>query len=110
VLAPLRQFGPPAGDTFAAVPYVDFQSLLEPGFPPGRQNYWKSNFLRDLSDEVIEILVEGFRSVPSPTTAIAIEQLGAAVGRVGEDDTAFSHREEGWSGALGKLVRHFQAN
>jgi hypothetical protein len=52
VLAPLRQFGAPVADTFAAISYIDFQALLEPGFPPGLQNYWKSNFLRDLSNEV----------------------------------------------------------
>jgi FAD/FMN-containing dehydrogenase len=93
VLAQLREFGAPVADTFAAISYVDFQALLEPGFPPGLQNYWKSNFLRELSDEVIEILVDGFRSVPSPTTAIAIEQLGGAVGRIPEDATAFNHRK-----------------
>jgi FAD/FMN-containing dehydrogenase len=91
-LAPLRRFDAPIADTFAATPYVDFQALLEPSFPPGMQNYWKSNFLRELNDELIEILVEGFQSVPSPTTAIAIEQLGGAVSRVPEDDTAFNHR------------------
>ncbi|SED70177.1 FAD/FMN-containing dehydrogenase [Rhizobiales bacterium GAS188] len=100
VLAPLRQFGAPVADTFAAISYVDFQALLEPGFPPGLQNYWKSNFLRDLSDEVIEILVEGFRSVPSPTTAIALEQLGGAVSRVPEDDTAFNHRKNSFNALI----------
>jgi FAD/FMN-containing dehydrogenase len=97
VLAPLRQFGAPVADTFAAISYVDFQALLEPGFPPGLQNYWKSNFLRDLSDEVIEILVERFRAVPSPTTAVAIEQLGGAIKRVPEEDTAFSHRKNSFN-------------
>jgi hypothetical protein len=76
VLAPLRQFGAPVADTFAAISYVDFQALLEPGFPPGLQNYWKSNFLRDVSDEVIEILVEGFRSVPSPTAGDCDRAIG----------------------------------
>jgi FAD/FMN-containing dehydrogenase len=92
ILAPLRKFGEPVADTFARGSYVDFQALLEPGFPPGLQNYWKSNFLREVTDGLIEILVERFRSVPSPTTAIAIEQLGGAVSRVPEEDTAFNHR------------------
>jgi len=100
VLTPLRQFGAPVGDTFAAVSYVDFQASLEPGFPPGLQNYWKSNFLRELSDDVIEIFVAGFRSVPSPTTAIAIEQLGGAVSRVPEDDTAFNHRNNAFNALI----------
>jgi FAD/FMN-containing dehydrogenase len=93
VLAPLRHFGTPVADTFAAISYVDFQALLEPGFPPGLQNYWKSNFLRDLNDDLIEAFVDAFRSVPSSTTAIAIEQLGGAVSRVPEDATAFNHRK-----------------
>ena len=39
--------------TLHGYPYIDgykprlnFQALLEPGFPPGLQNYWKSNFLQ----------------------------------------------------------------
>jgi FAD/FMN-containing dehydrogenase len=94
VLEPLRRFGSPVADTFNPIPYINFQALLEPSFPPGLQNYWKSSFLRDLSDEVIEILGEGFRSVPSPTSALALEQMGGAVSRVPADATAFNHRKD----------------
>jgi FAD/FMN-containing dehydrogenase len=92
VLLPMRQFGPPAADQIAAMPYVQQQGLLEAGFPPGLQNYWKSNFLRELSDEAIGIAIEAFRRVPSPSSGIAIEQLGGATSRVAEADTAFAHR------------------
>jgi FAD/FMN-containing dehydrogenase len=93
VLQPLQRFGQPVADTIAAMPYMELQSLLESGFPPGLQNYWKSNFLQDLNDEVIGIIVESFGSVPSPTSAIAVEQLGGAVSAMPEDATAFSHRK-----------------
>jgi FAD/FMN-containing dehydrogenase len=99
-LEPLRRFGAPVADTFAAIPYVDFQGLLEPGFPPGLQNYWKSNFLSGISDDLVAILVEGFRSVPSATTAIALEQLGGAVARVQEDATAFNHRKNAFNALI----------
>jgi FAD/FMN-containing dehydrogenase len=92
VLRPLRAFGPPVADRIAPMPYTQLQGLLEPGFPPGLQNYWKSNFLRELSDEAAEVIVDRFERVPSPTSAVAIEQLGGAVGRVDEDATAFNHR------------------
>ncbi len=91
-LGPLRNFGPPAADQIAAMPYVQLQSLLEAGFPPALRNYWKSNFLRELSDEAIATLIESFREVPSLTSAIAIEQLGGAVSRTADDETAFAHR------------------
>ncbi len=93
VLGPLRRFGPPAADQVAAMPYVQQQGLLEAGFPPGLHNYWKSSFLRDLSDEAIGLAIEAFRRVPSPTSAIAIEHLGGAVSRVGRGDSAFEHRD-----------------
>ena len=92
VLDPLRQFGPPAADQIAPMPYVQLQGLLEAGFPPGLQNYWKSNFLRDLSDDAIAVAIEAFQHVPSPSSAIAFEQLGGAMSRVGENDSAFGHR------------------
>jgi FAD/FMN-containing dehydrogenase len=92
VLRPLRAFGPPLVDNISPMPYLQLQSLLEPGFPPGQQNFWKSNFLRELSDDAIDILIEGFRTVPSPTSAMAIEHLGGAVARMKDDETAFAHR------------------
>jgi FAD/FMN-containing dehydrogenase len=93
-LEPLRRIGPPVADTIAAIPYVQMQNSLEGGFPHGQRNYWKSSFLRGLSDEAIDLLVDGFRQAPSPACAIAIEQLGGAMGRIGETDTAFPHRRE----------------
>jgi FAD/FMN-containing dehydrogenase len=92
VLRPLRQFGPPVADQIATIPYVQLQGLLEAGFPPGLQNYWKSSFLSGLSDDAIAVAIEAFRRIPSSSSAIAFEQLGGAMSRVGEDDTAFGHR------------------
>jgi FAD/FMN-containing dehydrogenase len=94
IVAPLRAFGPPLVDQIATMPYLQLQSLLEPGFPPGQQNFWKSNFLREVSDAAIDLLVGLFKRVPSPTSAMAIEYLGGALSRVKADDTAFAHRDE----------------
>jgi FAD/FMN-containing dehydrogenase len=93
VLGLLRKFGPPASDQIAAMPYVQQQGLLEAGFPPGLQNYWKSSFLRELTDEAIGAAIEGFKRVPSPSSAIAIEHLGGAMSRVDKSDSAFEHRD-----------------
>src|SRR5439155_11734489 len=93
VLQPLRQFGSPTVDTIAPVPYETVQNLLTEVFQPGLRHYWKSSFFREFSDEAIEAIVDSFASaVPPPFAAVAIEHLGGAIGRVGEGDTAFSHR------------------
>lgn len=92
VLRPLKEFGPPMADMIQPMPYLKAQSLMDESFPRGRYNYWKSNLLRELSDDAIDTLVEGFSGVTSPYSSVLIEQLGGAVSRVGKDETAFNHR------------------
>jgi len=92
LLKPLREFGTPLADMIGPMPYTQVQRLMDEGFPPGRQNYWKSNFLKDLDSEAIDIIVDQVAKAPSPFSAVAIEQFSGAVNRVGVDDTAFNHR------------------
>jgi FAD/FMN-containing dehydrogenase len=92
VLRPLRDFGTPLADVIGPMSYAQVQGMLDEGFPPGLQNYWKSNFLKGLDDKAIEIIVDHVRNAPSPNSAVAIEQFCGAVSRVGMDDTAFNHR------------------
>src|SRR4029450_3067633 len=92
ILQPLRAFGPPVADHLGPITYTALQSMLEAGFPPGLQNYWKSNFLKDLSDDAVAVMVDYFAQKPAPTSALVIEHIGGAVSRVGEDATAFTHR------------------
>jgi hypothetical protein len=72
--------------------YREIQSMFDPALPGGRLNYWKSSFLRELSDQAIETLVAHFSKVPSPFSTLGLEPFGGAVGRVGVDETAFPHR------------------
>jgi hypothetical protein len=92
IIRPLRAFGAPLADTVAAVPYRTVQDLFTPAYPPGRLNYWKSSFLQELSDAALDTMIAHFSAVPSPLTAVALEQLGGAVARVGPQETAFSER------------------
>ena len=93
VLKPLREFGTPLADMIGPMPYVQVQKMMDDAFPAGRQNYWKSNFLKGLGADAIEIMVDHVAKAPSPFSAVAIEQLSGAVNRVGLDDTAFNHRD-----------------
>jgi FAD/FMN-containing dehydrogenase len=97
VVEPLRRFGAPLIDDIRPRPYVEVQRLVDPQFPSGRLNYWKANFLDELSDELIEIVVDAFARVPSRSSGIVFEQMGGAVARVGETETAFRHRGAAFS-------------
>lgn len=93
VLKPLRAFGPPSLDTLAAVPYKTIQTLLESmGYGPGQHHYWKSSFLKELSDNAIDAIVATFQPAPTPLCLVSIEHVGGAINRVAPTDTAFSHR------------------
>ena len=93
VIRPLRQFGPPVADLVQPIPYTAMQTLMDDGFPNGLQNYWKSSFLQEISDEAIDTIIAQFQAAPSPLCALVIEQFGGAGARVGRGETAFSHRD-----------------
>lgn len=95
VLRPLREFGPPAADLFEAMPYSAAQTMADFLWPRGFYNYWKSSFLKELSDQAVETLLDFFPRCPSSDTVIVLEHNGdGAMSRVPEEETAFGHR--GW--------------
>ena len=96
-LAPLRAFGAPLADMVTPMPYVAQQSLMTEAFPYGRQNYWKSSTLREITDEAIEVIVDFAARIPSPFSAIVFEHRHGAYARVAPAETAFGLREAPYS-------------
>ena len=95
-MMPLKRFGSPALDAVGAMDYCQLNSMLDAAYPKGALNYWKSSFLKQLSDDAIETMVECFARCPSPMGQLLIEHVHGAVTRVGVTDTAFPHRAEGY--------------
>ena len=56
----LRELASPLADSFTARPYVDWQQALDPLFPRGLHNYFRSAFVADLGAVEISGLVRGF--------------------------------------------------
>ena len=92
VIAPLRKFGPPLADTIQPMSYVALQSMLDPGFPPGRLHYWKSNYTSSLSDGFIDVYEQYLASIPSPMSGVLLQQKHGAAIRVDPSATAYAHR------------------
>ncbi len=89
----MRVCAPLLADQVGPLPYIALQSIVENFNPPGLRNYWKSNYLRDLSDAAIDVLVDHYATVPAPHTHVVIEHLGGAVSQVGDNATAVDHRD-----------------
>jgi hypothetical protein len=97
LLAPLKTITPPLADFVAAQPYVQMQTLFDQAWPPGRRYYNKSSIVRRLTDAASEMLVTYARSMPTPVSAIALQQAHGAASRVATDATAFPHRYDHFS-------------
>jgi FAD/FMN-containing dehydrogenase len=95
VVRPLKQFKQPLLDLCAPKPFLEHQAMFDPTFPHGRWYYVRACRVAELSDEVIDITAEHSLRIRSPLTAFPIWQMGGAVSRVGEDETAFSGRAQG---------------
>jgi hypothetical protein len=93
-LRSLREFGPPAQDTIVPTSYVALQSAPDANFPAGRLHYWKSGYLRDLTDAAVETLLAVASAVPPGVSGIGLQGLRGAASRVPVDATAFPHRAE----------------
>jgi hypothetical protein len=100
-IRPLREFGSPVLDICLPKPFLAHQSMFDPSFPPGRWYYFKACDVAELSDELIDITVERSLRIESPLTAFPIWQMGGAVSRVSDDETAFNGRTAGFTYNIG---------
>lgn len=91
--APLYRAGTPIAEERQSLPYLQLQ-----GGPQmdreRRRLYWKSSFLRDLSDEVLRTFLESAIEASSGRRRLHGElvSMGGAIAEVGEDATAYAHR------------------
>jgi FAD/FMN-containing dehydrogenase len=103
-LQPLRAFGRPIEDIVETMDYCALQKVIDARLPPGRQHYWKSNFLADLSDQAIDVMLHFAAERPSPAhvhggegnsrAGIALQHMHGAAARVDPAATAFPHRRD----------------
>ncbi len=83
LMTPLRRFGAPLADTIGPMTYVELNSLLDAAVPYGGvQRYWKSSFLKELGDDVLEILVDRAGTMRSPMSMVGFFHVHGAATRV----------------------------
>lgn len=75
-----------------SMPYLEFQKTFAGSSPKGGRYYWKSIFVDDLTDDLVDVMADGIRTLPGEYTLVFMETLGGAVSRVGIEETAFANR------------------
>jgi FAD/FMN-containing dehydrogenase len=72
--------------------FLDQQRVYDPGYGIDR-NYWKSHFVRELPDELIDLLIDRMGALGRPPGAILIESLRGAPKRIDPHSAALGYRE-----------------
>jgi hypothetical protein len=98
VFAPLRRFGQPLADLVQPMTYCTRQTLLdEPSAQHGLHRYWRSAFTEQISDELVDTLVEAAGRFSSPLSALIFFYVHGGAARVARSETAFAARQTQWT-------------
>ncbi len=89
----LRTLAEPVADLLGPMPYTAMQSLLDPLWTEGAQNYFTAALLTQLSDEAIDTLLAQHAAGRAPVHELHLHHGGGAMARVPAGATAFAHRD-----------------
>lgn len=93
ILGPIRKAGTPVHDGIKAIDYVAIQSSWDNTDPRNTGSYLKSGFINELPDNLVNTIVQNYRSFNERGTAMFFQHSGGAIGRVPAGSTAFAHRK-----------------
>ncbi|MEU7893386.1 FAD-binding oxidoreductase [Nonomuraea sp. NPDC049152] len=93
VLAPIRALGDPIVDLLSEQPYTHLQSYLDEGEPKGSHYYWKTEYVAELSDELLSTALDLFAECPIPGAEVGVLHLAGALNEHAADDGAVGNRD-----------------
>ncbi|ASN52561.1 FAD-binding oxidoreductase [Sinomonas sp. R1AF57] len=91
--APVLKAARTVGSLVAPMPYPFLNAAFDSANPPGLQGYWKADFARELSDDILRVAQQFGSTVPSLSTANHFYPIDGAVQRVPAGATAFPYRD-----------------
>jgi FAD/FMN-containing dehydrogenase len=91
VIAPIRALGATL-DLFEPKPWLEHQAMFDGAVTPGWHYYWKSVELDEINRPAVDAIVDHTERITSPLSYAVAFQLGGAMSRVGEMETAFAGR------------------
>lgn len=93
LIEPLRGFGTVLGEHIGVQPYTAWQQAFDPLLTKGARNYWKSHNFSQISEGVIDAIVEYAARLPSPHCEIFIGTIGGKTTSVSPEAMAYSSRD-----------------
>lgn len=93
LIQPLRQFGNLLGEHVGPMPYTQWQQAFDPLLTPGARNYWKSHNFTEISDGLLDTMIEYAGKLPSPHCEVFLGMVAGAANDVPAGATAYSARD-----------------
>jgi FAD/FMN-containing dehydrogenase len=93
VLAPIRALGHPVVDLLQEQPYTQVQSYLDATEPKGHHYYWKTEYVAELTDDLLSTARDLFAECPIPDAELGFLHLGGALNEHDADDGAVGNRD-----------------
>jgi len=97
VLQPLRDAAEVKAEQVGVVPFPALNSAFDDFCPKGMQQYWKADFITELTDEAIAAHIEHGAKTPHVSSSMHLHPINGAAQRVDADETAFGHRDKSFS-------------
>ena len=92
-MKPFRDLAPVVAEMVGPMPYPAMNSGFDALYPKGIRAYWKGNFVKEVSDELInQHLIYGPK-VPEVSATMHMYPINGACHRVDPDETAFAYRD-----------------
>jgi FAD/FMN-containing dehydrogenase len=89
----LRAFGEPIVNLIGELPYVAQQSMVDDIDPKGLNQYWKAEFLPELTSEYLDTFRESALKATSRLSYSVIFHIGGALNERAADDGAVGNRD-----------------
>ena len=93
VMAPLLDAPKPVAQMLGPMPYPALNAAFDGLVPPGLQHYWKTAFVKTLTDGAIDAHLANGPKLPAVNSTVHLYPINGAVHDVKPDATAFGHRD-----------------
>jgi FAD/FMN-containing dehydrogenase len=104
-LARLRAVATPLADIVQPRDYVAQQALLDATQPRGMHYYWKSEFMPQLTDGLLDAYHAQFAGMTAPANQIVLFQLDGAINEHAEDDGAVGNRDAAFACVVQSMAK-----
>ena len=100
LLAPILDVGNPILHGVASVPFAAFNGAFDALYSAGDQWYWKADFVREITDEAVQLHTEWGEKLPTPKSTMHLYPIDGVAHDVGPSETAWAYRDARWGSVM----------